>query len=245
MGLKKRRNTRIKSWCGGNNTGFTLVEVLVATLVLSMVIYLATLSYSLFLDTWKRKKLSDVTAMQQYRSHFLLRNSLESIFDYYVTDPESEKNNRRFPFFKGEKESLEFVTLSSVFHKGKPAVARIRLKKSEVGNLKALIYEETSLNGTYIRYYDDVLEYKNEMLICDNLKSVSIRYFGVWEVKYDLEKDAFVTEYKWRETFKGKKRNATPNTIEMMIVSGEGETRLVFSIMAHSPGKGYFFNSER
>ena len=210
-----------------------------------MVIYLATISYSMFLDTWERKRLSDVVAIQEYRSHVLLRNSLESIFDYYVTDPESEKSNRRFPFFKGEKESLEFVTLSSVFHKGKPAVAQIRLKKSEANNLKALIYKEVSLDQTYIRYNDDPLEYKNSMLICDNLKSVRIRYFGIWETKFVHEKHDFVTVYKWQETFEGKERNAVPDTIEIIVESGEGETRLVFPVMAHSQGKGYFFNRER
>lgn len=245
MGLKKRRSTNIKSWCGKNSAGFTLIEVLIATLVLSMVIYLATISYSLFLDTWERKRLSDVTAIQEYRSRFLLRNSLESIFDYYVTDPKSERNVRRYPFFKGQKESLEFVTLSSVFHKGTPAVARIRLTRSEVGNLKALIYEETSLAKTYIRYNDDPIEYKNQMLIYNNLKSVRIRYFGVWEIRFDPGKESVITEYKWQETFEGNERNAVPHTIEMIVEFGEGETMLVFPIMAHSPRKGVFFNRER
>lgn len=245
MGLKKRRNTRIGNWCGGNSAGFTLIEVLIATLVLSMVIYLATISYAVFLDTWERKRLLDVVAIQEYRSRFLLRNSLESIFDYYVTDPKSERINRRFPFFKGEKERLEFVTLSSVFHKGKPAVARIRLQKNEANDSKALIYEEASLEQRYIRYNDDSLEYEIGMPICENLKSLHIRYFGVWETKFDLLKDAFVTEYKWQETFEGKKRNATPDIIEIKVGFGAGETNLVFPVMAHSPGKGYFFNSER
>ena len=72
-----------------------------------------------------------------------------------------------------------------------------------------------------------------------------IRYFGVWEIRFDLEKDHFVTEYKWQETFEGKERNAVPHTIEMIIESGEGEIRLVFPVMAHSPRKGYFFNREK
>ncbi len=245
MGLKKRRGTHIRNWCGGNSAGFTLIEVLIATLILSMVVYLATISYAMFLDAWEKKRLSDISAIQEYRSRFLLRNALESMFDYYVTDPKSEKRDRRFPFFEGEKESLRFVTLSSVFHQGKPAVARIRLQKNEADDSKALIYEEASLEQRYLRYNDDSLEYGNGMLICDNLKSLRIRYFGAWETKFDLLKDAFVTEYKWQETFEGNERNTIPDIIEMIVTSGAGETKLVFPIMAHSPGKGYFFNREK
>ena len=245
MGSKKRRSTNIKNWCGENNAGFTLIEVLIATLVLSMVIYLTTVSYSLFLNTWERKRLSDVSAIQEYRSRLLLRNSIESIFDYYVTDPESERNNRWFPFFKGGKESLEFVTLSSVFHKGKPAVAKMQIEKSEAGNLKSLVYKEASLAKNYIRYKDNPLEYKNQMVIYDNLKSVCIRYFGVWEIRFVHERQNFVTEYKWQETFEGNERNAVPDTIEMIVESEEGETRLVFPILAHITRKGYFFSSEK
>ena len=245
MEFKKRSSTSIKNWSGKNNGGFTLIEVLIATLVLSMVVYLATISYSLFLDTWQRKRLSDITAIQEYRTHLLLRNSLESIFDYYVTDPKSERSIRWYPFFKGGKESLEFVTLSSVFHKGKPAVARIRLKKGEVDDLKALIYEETSLDQTYLKYNDDPIEYKNGMQIYDNLKTIRIRYFGVWEGRFDPAKETVVMEYKWQETFEGKERNAVPDTIEMIVESAEGETKLVFQVMAHSSKKGTFFNRER
>ena len=245
MASKKRRNTSIKNWFGENSAGFTLIEVLIATLVLSMVVYLATLSYSLFLDTWERKKLSDIAAIQEYRTHLLMRNAVESTFDYYVTDPKSKRNTQWYPFFKGQKESLEFVTLSSVFQKGKPAIARIRLKKSTSGNPKVLVYEETSLVKTYIRYNDDPVEYKNEMSIYDNLKSVHIRYFGIWALRFDPGKEGFVEEYKWQETFQGKERNAVPHTIEMTVAFEEGETMLVFPVMAHSQKKGTFFNHER
>ena len=245
MGLKKRRSTNIKSWCGKNSAGFTLIELLIATLVLSMVIYLATLSYSLFLNTWERKKLSDVAAIQEYRSHLLLRNSIESIFGYYVLDRESERSNHRFPIFKGQKESLEFVTLSSVFHKGKPAVAQIKLEQSEVSNLKTLVYREASLEQTYIRYRDDPIEYKNRMPIYESLKSFRIRYFGLWGTEFDKVKQEFVPVYKWQETFEGKERSVVPDTIEMIVESEVGETKLVFPIMAHSLGRYYFFNREK
>ena len=61
-----------------NPKGFTLIEVLISTMVLAVIIYLATLSYSMFLNTWGERRLSDTNAINKYRSHMLLRSSLVS-----------------------------------------------------------------------------------------------------------------------------------------------------------------------
>ena len=114
--------------------GFTLIEVLISSMVLAVIIYLGTLSYSMFLSMWGERRLLDTKAVNKYRSHMLLRSSLESVYDYYVTDRANERLGLYYPFFKGEKDEMEFVTLSSVFKKGFPAAARLRITASTGSN---------------------------------------------------------------------------------------------------------------
>lgn len=235
---------KIRSRIGNHSAGFTLIETLIATLILSAVIYLAVLSYSIFLDVWGQKRLSDTSAIDAYRSHTLIRSAIESIYDYYVTDPANEKKGLHYPYFKGGRDALEFVTLSSVFKKGVPAAARIRLNNQHAGdeNYRTIIYEEVPLDKTYIKYAGDNLKYSRLMAVYTGVKKIHIRYYGVWETKWMPEKDDFETIYKWQETFDGKKKNAVPEIIEMTLTTNNGDKTLLFTVRGNNVYKRGFFS---
>jgi prepilin-type N-terminal cleavage/methylation domain-containing protein len=226
------------------NAGFTLLEVLIATMVLSAVVYLATLSYSMFLNVWEEKRLTDTSAINDYRSHILVRSALESIYDYYVTDPANEKAGRYYPFFKGKGDMIEFVTLSSVFSKGAPAIARLRLERQDMaaGEYYKVIYEEAPLDQTYIKYADDKTEYSHAMVVYTEVKKINIRYYGEWETRWVPERYDFETVYRWQETFCGEKRNTVPETIELTLNTKAAETTLLFPVRANNVYKRAFFN---
>ena len=227
-----------------NAKGFTLIEVLIATMVLSAVVYLATISCSMFLNVWEKKRLTDTSAINAYRSHILVRSALESIYDYYVTDPANEKAGRYYPFFNGEGDMLEFVTLSSVFKKGVPAAARIRLDNQPAGdeNYRAIVYEEAPLDNAYIKYSGDNLKYSRLMTVYTGVKKINIRYYGIWETKWMPEKDGFETIYKWQKTFDGKKKNAVPEIIEMTLITDNGDKALLFPVRGNNVYKRGFFS---
>lgn len=229
---------------GNRSAGFTLIEVLIATMVLSAVVYLATLSCSMFLNVWEEKRLTDTSAINDYRSHILVRSALESIYDYYVTDPANEKAGRYYPFFKGERDMIEFVTLSSVFSKGVPSIARLRLERQDMaaGEYYKVIYEEVPLDQTYIRYADVKPEYSHAMVVYTEVKKINIRYYGEWETRWVPERDDFETVYRWQDTFNGEERNTIPETIELTINTEPEETTLLFPVIANNVYKRAFFS---
>jgi len=227
-----------------HRAGFTLIEVLVATMVLSLVIYLATFSYSLFLNTWEKKKLINTSVINDYRAHTLARSALESIYDYYVTDRENEKKGRHYPWFKGGETVIEFVTLSSVFNQGAPAAARLRLKCREDDPRAGcrLVYEEAPLKKTYIKYADDKIVYNRSLIVYSGVKKIRCRYYGEWETKWNPAEESFITSYKWQKTFSGKEKNAIPEVIELTLDLGNAELTLLFPIRAYNVYKRSFFN---
>lgn len=222
-----------------HNFGFTLIEVLISMMVLSSLIYIATLSYSMFLDVWQKKKLIDTTALNDYRSHILVRSALESVCDYYVTDPSNEKIGHYYPFFKGKKKMLEFVTLSSVFNKGIPAAARLSLKDSPNGH--NLIYEELPLDQTYIKYADVNPKYSRAMVVYTGIKKMNFSYYGMWEIKWSQKENHFKTIYKWQDTFSGQEKNNIPEMIKITLVSEAVETVILFPVRAKNVYKRSFF----
>lgn len=226
------------------SAGFTLVEVLVATMVLSLVIFLATFSYSLFLNTWEKKSVTNNRVISDYRSHVLVRAALESIYDYYITDPENERNGRHYPYFNGEKKMIEFVTLSSIFNKGVPAAARLRLECRDGAdrNYCRLIYEETSLEQRYIRYADDKMVYDHTLIVYSGLEKLNFRYYGQYELKWNAAAENYDVIRKWQETFSGEKRNTIPEIIEVTLDTGADEITLLFPIRACNAYKKSFFN---
>jgi prepilin-type N-terminal cleavage/methylation domain-containing protein len=225
-----------------NSSGFTLIEVLIATMVLSAMIYLATLSYSMFLNLWGERALTDDRALSEYRTHMLCRSALESVLDYYVTDPASERQRGYYPYFKGERDQLQFVTLSSVFHRGLPAAARLKATAGggEAAGTYRVLYEEVPLDRWYIRYATEEPTYTDAMVVYENVRGFTIRYYGLGVVGAfgPTRQTIAKREYNWYERFDGSETRSIPEVIEIQVsTEDKGDIRLIFPVRVYNPGK--------
>jgi prepilin-type N-terminal cleavage/methylation domain-containing protein len=225
-----------------NIAGFTLIEVLVATLILSSVVYIGTLSYSMFLDAWGKKRVEDINAIHNYRYHMLLKSALESIYDYYVTDRISEKAGFYYPFFRGGREKIEFVTLSSAFRERAPALARLRVIRQKEG--QHLLYEEMPLDNAYIKYNDFQAEYNHSFITYSDIEKITIRYYGEVERRLLPYREEFERLYGWTETFQGESGKGIPRKIEIILERDDEVKKLLFLVRADNIFKKGFFQSE-
>ncbi|MBF0225770.1 MAG: prepilin-type N-terminal cleavage/methylation domain-containing protein [Desulfobacterales bacterium] len=226
---------------GQRTNGFSLVEVLISTIILSLIVFIVSFSYSIFLRGWSAKKLIDIKAINDYRERTLLRNSLESAYDYFITDHSNEKIGFYYPYFNGHDSSIEFVTLSSVFWKGLPAAARLRADKDENG-LQKLIYEEVPLDSFFIKYDSDKIIYKKSMIPYDNIKQISFRYYGLLKSVMNSLTLSFDFFYDWQNEFIGKDKRLMPEIIEISILTEErGEEKYRINLKM---GKNVMKNSK-
>ncbi len=227
-----------------NNHGFTLVEMLISTAILAMIIYLASLSLGTFLALWHRSQAGELETLHGFRARTLVRASMESCWDYYVTDSANETKVIHYPFFKGRENQLEFVTISSVFWKGCPAVARLKTIEGDTPGSFSLVYEEAPLDKNYLRYHNDKAEFSRTLRLQNRVKRVKLRYLGVWQVKSTSAVDEYQTISRWQDTFSGKKESMLPARIELTMTTADGDERLLFPIRGNNVYKQNFLHPE-
>ena len=212
-------------------------------MILAMVVSMAAFSLSMFMDLWRDERYAGVAAVEEYRLASLLRSSLEGTYDYYVTDPANERKKNYYPFFSGKSDSLIYVTLSSVFNKGSAALARITFKKENETDEAKLIYEETLLDSTYVRYQDQLPEFTHRLVISDSATDIQFRYFGLWERIWQPALEDFLETERWQEAFLGKEKRMLPGKIEMTLSASEGKEVFLFTIRSKNVFKQDSFSS--
>ena len=101
--------------------GFSLLEMLVAILVLSIVIGISTYAYSMFIRQWDGHLGRFDEAAAQYQRLEWLSAALEDTLPYGVRDDDGQLGF----YFLGRDEGLTLVTMSPLFGVGEPALIRV------------------------------------------------------------------------------------------------------------------------
>jgi len=223
--------------------GFTLIEVLLATLLFSVLIGIASWGYSQYLRVWESELFSDVPEMSAYRRLTLMRRSIEGIFDYYVT---SAKSDFMVPFFEGRASGFVFVTRCPVFSEAEVALAHVRLDKHE--DRYRLTYTEESLGETYLAVRKEGLDPNHTFIVMDDVSRYEIAYFGLSSeglTPEQLSAETDLRTYKWTSDFSGGQRGLMPAKVDMQLQKEGKEYRFLFHLGEGARGKGSLFNAER
>ena len=230
-----------------DSRGFTLIEVLISTTILGMVLGVAMMTISGFMDIWQKGDILFSNEFVIARNQILLRDSLESVYEYYVTDKTadllaSRVKPRYFPFFKGGKDQMEFVTRASVFNHGAPAVARLAVVKNKFETYD-LVYEEADLETRYIQSAREQIFYSRSTVMFSDLDQVSFRYYGVVDETFDTLSREVVSVFAWTKKYTGQVAGHVPGRIEIGIRSKAlGGKKITFEVRAENEAKNGFFN---
>ncbi|KKO46972.1 hypothetical protein WG68_03295 [Arsukibacterium ikkense] len=119
--------------------GFTLIEVLLAMMLLSVVMYIGSLSFSIFSDRWQKELGGFNADVSDARKLLLLRQVLHGTANYLARDTDA----RAAYLFYGDAQQLIFVTNAPVFNTGYQAWVRLSVHTLESGQ-QQLRYAEYS-----------------------------------------------------------------------------------------------------
>jgi len=160
---------RVQPLFARNNSGFTLVELLVSLAIFSLLSLSATVSLSLIGDITRRV---DLNYADQTRALSMLQDSLKSTFSYVgqkksyiISEPEF------FDYFYGSPHEITFISTRGVIHNGL-VLSRIYQEGS------ALFLTETRLYDPRYSYLSpDIKERASEpLLLLSGVENFTLRY---------------------------------------------------------------------
>ncbi len=210
----------------GTDSGFTLLEMLLAVSILALVITVMYSSLSVGIKSWEKGE-RDIEFYQKMRAASeLLHREISSTFPYSITPGEFDTHKKFYAFY-GKSDSLKLVSYADL-HKRTGGLSLLELWVDEdrgllLGEDAALVTNQSDLNNIDLRDDDRTIE------LCPNVKKVEFRYF-------DREKKD--GEGEWLERWDPKNKGTRlPLFVEISIVfiddrEVELKHRLIVPIMS-------------
>ncbi len=161
--------------CNSRSDGFTLLELIIAITILSLVTLMIGSGFRLGLDAWKKGEKETIATQRMRVLSGLLSQQIKSLYPY-----EMEIEDEMVVVFKGKSDSVMFVTT---------------LTDSSYGGFKWVRYSYKDEN---LLYKEGLLPDKelikkisvNEEVIDSNIGEVKFRYYspdeGEWKESWDF-----------------------------------------------------------
>ena len=122
--------------------GFTLVELLVSIIIISVMLVLASVALRNMLLSWNRLA---VPYPKEALAFHRLQSAVHSLMPYANLQSDGYGSNLDIMafYFDGSKDSCTFITSSPLFGKG-PALVRIYLKENQLMVAETVLYSKNS-----------------------------------------------------------------------------------------------------
>jgi prepilin-type N-terminal cleavage/methylation domain-containing protein len=216
--------------------GFTLIEVLLAMILLSIVMYIGSLSFSIFSERWRKDMGGFNTDVSNARKLLLLRQLLHGTANYLVRD----KDNHTVYFFYGDAQQLTFITNKPVFQTEAQALVRLNVRTLENGQ-QQLVYSESSFITTPL-FSVTPLPQPEQTLILLQSENIRFNYFG-WDSF--AARSRFIEysegELQWQTQYDAAAIGVLPHAVNLIWNKNEP---VIFSLSHDNRFKVIYANDE-
>ena len=156
------------------NHGFTLIEMLLAITIFSMVVVIIFPSFRIGIGSWEKGE-KDLEFFQRIRSSAdLLFREIGSTYPYKIDLGELDKSKKFYAFF-GKPDSLKFVSYAGI-NKRESGLSLLEIWVDEekglmLGEDAALVSNLSALNDIDLRDDD------RAVVVCPEAEKIDFRYF--------------------------------------------------------------------
>jgi prepilin-type N-terminal cleavage/methylation domain-containing protein len=218
-----------------NHRGFTLVEMLVSMVLLSMVLLISSNAYSLFSQNWNGRLGHFNQSVAQAKNLILVQESLKSIISYVVTN---DQQQAKF-YFEGNRNGFVAVTLRSLYTPEVAAVIRIQITQNADFSYK-LVYQEASMVSELLTKATQPLSFSEPIILFNNISNAEFEYFG-WPTGqskfWTPDSNSTEPESKaWFDEYNSLERNIQPEQIRITFTTNEGAYSLQAKLNDSVPG---------
>ncbi|MDN7134490.1 PulJ/GspJ family protein [Pseudidiomarina terrestris] len=156
-----------------SSSGFTLVETLIAMVLLSLLMISGALAFDYFSQNWQRNKGIAQDSGERHHLATLVQKVTRNTYSKAVYDD----NERLGFYFLGRDEGFTAVSHISVQNPNASSVYRLFREPNGDGGFR-LVYEEAVLTAVYLRNASQELPFNFRRILYDNLEQIEFRYFG-------------------------------------------------------------------
>ncbi|WP_185745546.1 prepilin-type N-terminal cleavage/methylation domain-containing protein [Pseudoalteromonas sp. J010] len=213
----------------GKQRGFTLVELLIAITLLSLVMVTGTFAYFQLASRWD-KELGDFQQQAQTAKVVTqLEQVLKGIIPYVVRDKEGKPTF----FFVGSESRLLAVTNNGLIS-GKPEVFRLVLQQQE--SHFQLVYQAIAMEKVILTSTEQSLDFSSTKVLLNRLQGADFNYYG-WQSLTLKSNRIPGTKPSWFNNYRSQERGLTPEYIKLKI-----DDFTLFSQLDREPShwKGHF-----
>ena len=221
------------------NGGFTLVEMLIAMVILSSVTLIGASAFSMFSRGWDGRLGNFDKNFQQVKTQLLAQDILSSIVPYVAFSADGKKRL----YFEGNRNGFVAVSLRSMQDPTVPAVIRLSVQQNDDLSFR-LIYEEWPMQSRLLLKSGVPLAFDAPIIIKQRLQDISFRYFGeppVVGVTSISEADEAATNARaqWYGAYNSLATFRQPSKIEITWLEDADSSPYVQTVdlVAPSPGQ--------
>lgn len=217
------------------NKGFTLVEMLVSMVLLSMVLLIASNAYSSFSNRWNGRLGHFNQSVVQAKQLILVQEALKSIVSYVVINDKSQAKL----YFEGNRNGFVAVTLRSLFSPETAAVMRLQIIQNTDFTYR-LTYQESSMAEQLLIKSKQSLNFSAPIVLFDNLSSAEFQYFG-WpssqSKNWTIDSAAVEPEPpSWFNEYNSLAINLQPEQVKVTFTNKQGDFSLQAKLNDSVPG---------
>jgi prepilin-type N-terminal cleavage/methylation domain-containing protein len=198
----------------GKAKGFTLIELLLSVTILTMIMLLATYSFSIFTSRWEGRLGHFAEHLSEAKDHILLNDIVSSTLPYVYRT----KNTIGY-YFDLVPGQLSAVTQSAIFHPDSPVVYRLSIEQLDADSFYLLKQEAmlTVLNANVEPVFT------HEKILIAKAESISLEVLGWKDLQQKINSEDPLTNSDkkpiWRKEYHADKSNIMPQAV-MIIWDG-------------------------
>ena len=210
--------------------GFSLVELLVSTVLLSSIVLLASYSYSQFVQYWDGRLGKFDEAFEELRQDWLVDQLLKNLTPYVVL----KSDGLPVYYFEGNVNGFVAVSKQAITQPERPAVVRLSL--IQIGdNTFDLTLEEAPMQSSALATLTQIPNFGENLTILRNLGDARFDYYGTEPPSQESAGENSVR--RWSSQYNSAVTGEYPLNIRLIFTYADREYRRVVNLIQPSPGQ--------